>query len=1260
MRKRILSLFLAIVMVVLAVPTLAIVSFAEEIAGANGAGGVVYSTSFSSDPKSENYPTVDLPAATEETTYAWNGLDITGLGKYSTNEAGVVSFTGGVKYGAVTYHGGWEMGTIGVTWDPAGTAAPVVNSSSFYRYNDFYRATEGAVCITTGTGIWGTSNVQASGGFWLLGNTESLVAGIVYDKNPNKETDVANERIVTGYVGTSAVRYTAEYTGIVDISVVAGVAYRNGIDLVVLHNGQVVHTVANKTMATRGSTDFGTVKETLAVQKGDTLDFVSLGDVNYDYDSFAGAKEAAGYEGDFDYQKGKRGVRNFQFDVEYTAFTEGTHTYSSAFGPKAENYPVVDLTANTITYPDAWSVGAFEATAQKDPEVTTDWGEVTVGTKFTPYNKIDKSAGHALTHSGSNTWGSTNGLGGALWLGSSYTNCFSVGANYTGGDPRTVTSIYSVPGAVYTAEYAGDVTVSVSVDYTLANGTRLLVRHNGVDQQIFDHGTKTATVTVKGVLAGDAIEFVCIPDLNFDADSYEAHGYDKFLYSGGGTHAKMGVKLNEFAVSYADAGFANQSQWTGAEYELVELANKIQSLRTNPDYFLFRWYTAGADGVKGNADDVAITKTNTDQGAIAYAKINPSLMSKDTANILPTDTYEQAFDKYAAFLKSFSRIDYTGDWSIGYDRNGKAAASRYLMLGVGDNPFMLHTDKKNQIGNFAGYTMWVDEQSFDEGIDSYYNSTFYQYDNKSKTNYDITVDGVNKLSFTEETLVADIEVTYNNTGLNVGKSKGWSGYEGAKNVTGESYTYKTFYLRPANYSTTANTSMLYTASGTGRLSLSLNSLQWYAEDTFPYASIAIYKNGKMVPLNFEGLNLTTLASAMPDNNNANKATANTTAGNLQALEKGLYYDNASGYLHIKLAPSDKTKFSAYSAYTVDTNETFFQEVRAIIANTVIDVAQGDVVAIRVNRSNAYDSALAKYTRPTDLRLGLTANLQLETASVGATLEMNDAYAMNLYITPMNKNAAGVGVFLKNAEGNLVGVIGDKQTNGSYKVTVAKDILINELAYFDGTGYAGGVAVTYIPYEYGEVDSFVYEEKTLNTVQMLESYISSGRYDTTTVELAKAVRALAAAVNYEKGLIKGAAIDGTIKNIIKGDPKGTGTAIQSSQLEAVKNALYGLYPITSFPNDIIIKNKTNGVVLTSATAYSNYGATLTNMMLQAYQDYLDGDVKTLEEGYWLDITFPTGATKEANGVDVAPGAVVRYYFPYALLVEATKWGVDYLT
>ena len=85
--------------------------------------------------------------------------------------------------------------------------------------------------------------------------------------------------------------------------------------------------------------------------------------------------------------------------------------------------------------------------------------------------------------------------------------------------------------------------------------------------------------------------------------------------------------------------------WTGSEVNY----KSVVDIRNNPDYFFFRWYTAGADGVQGNADDVPITKVNdASAGAIAYGKVNPTVMA--AAGITENMGFKDAFQKYTEYL----------------------------------------------------------------------------------------------------------------------------------------------------------------------------------------------------------------------------------------------------------------------------------------------------------------------------------------------------------------------------------------------------------------------------------------------------------------------------------------------------------------------------------------------------------------------------------------------------------------------------------
>ena len=1073
MRKRLLSLFLAVIMILLAVPTLAIVSLAEE-AGTGTENKVVYSTSFSNDPTSENFPSIDLPAATDESTYVWNGLDFSGVGNF--NEDGSFK-SGNYKAGAITYKGNWEIGTIGVDWDATGTAAPTVNAESFYPYTDFYRASATEICITTGNAIWGTGNAVQSGGLWLNSARNSMIAGIVYNT-----TSPANNRLVTNYVGTAAVRYTTEYAGTIDISAVAGVAYRNGVSLVILHNGTVVHTVNNTDMTTEdGGTDLGTVKSGLAVEKGDTIDFVCLGDVNYDADSFAGAKEAAAYQGDaFDYNKTKRGIREFAFTLDYTSVGL---PYTSTFEAGNENYPVSDTATATASFPGAWSVGALSASATST-EVTegettrTDYSAVTLGTKFTPYTYLETATSHcgAIVDSAKSTWNSyEDGRGGGFGINfdgahGGYQNMMMMGVLYNKTDATPDTAgndgnaspvygagIYATPSVRYTAEYTGSVTLSFDVSYPYANGTKLVILKNGAEVASYAYGTKTGTKDIT-VTAGDIIDFVSVPDLNYDYDSYAAYNYSTFNYGAG----KRGLVVNSLSVTY-DAGYELADivdVWDGENSASIHHATTNTS---NSILYFFAWYKA--DGTRVSPGYSAFDATH-------YAVPNPDLI---TAGVFTADdTYEEAMTKYRAYLKSLSFIIYN-NWQMGQNSNGKFDAILYPSFLDQKTPFMVRTPSAGGY-SFEGMSSsrWVSEDAFDEMFKGFYEATWTWYSGTTRPNTTIP---------TKDTKIADVKVTfsddisiataptYNDDGSQKtpGNSAGVNAAEGygkakapttAADAVGgvESECFNTpakiFYTRSAtnNTSTVRGGSIAYTAPKAGTLKLQVNSVAFVSSNRSTTENLdtvwALYINGARV---------------------TDFATATNTDGADPAAQIN----------------------AGIAAY--------------VTANGDITVNKGDIVEIVTVRGTSGG---------THVRIGVTATLT-PTIGVAANLVINDSYAMNLYVEPVDSNAGAAGVIVENEDGTTTKMAGVKQTEGAYKgmfkVAVAEEIAIHQLAGADTAGIAApdnkGIVVNYTPWEIS--GSYIEgDEMSSNTLDLLNAYMASS--DAKVAELAKAIRSLAVA------------------------------------------------------------------------------------------------------------------------------------------------------
>ena len=179
----------------------------------------------------------------------------------------------------------------------------------------------------------------------------------------------------------------------------------------------------------------------------------------------------------------------------------------------------------------------------------------------------------------------------------------------------------------------------------------------------------------------------------------------------------------------------------------------------------------------------------------------------------------------------------------------------------------------------------------------------------------------------------------------------------------------------------------------------------------------------------------------------------------------------------------------------------------VAANGDIKVKKGDIVEIVTVRGSLVDSSGGNGTH---VKMGLTATLAPE-VGVAANLVINDSYAMNLFVQPVDPNAAEAGVILHNADGTDTRLAGVKQADGTFKVTVADKIAVYELAGADTDNIAApdnkGVVVNYTPWEIG--GSYKEgEEMSSNTLDLLNAYMKSA--DKKVAELAKSIRSLAVA------------------------------------------------------------------------------------------------------------------------------------------------------
>ncbi len=606
MSKRILSLLLAIVMVVLAVPVLALPAFAA------GSADVLYSTNFSKG--SANFPTFD-PVA--DGSNAGSNLQ---------------------------FHGNWEVGASKVNDLNLENNTYTVDATDFVAYQEIDASAGNTQwVINTGDGWWGSDKAW-SGGYFIEGGSyeNMLTAGIKYGTgNKVDGAEDKNTRPVANYASTSTIRYTVEFAGIINISAALNFTYDNGIDLGIYHNGTLVYTIVNDGTNCKGESasggqnphDYGTVVKDLSVKAGDTISFVSLGDVSFAYDAASGTP--------FNYGQSNRGARALDFTVDYTAMG-----MTSEFGPNSGNWPVAD--GNSASIPNvAWDAGNIPASAVQSG---TDFGVVSVGdyNTFTPFTQY--SAGDSSFHNGA-IWSPSSvgsGKGGGIFLTTNYPNLLVMQGIYSGGDAnaRTILGIDAVSEIRYTAEFNGAAIIRADVKYFASNGTKLVIRLNG--ETIYTSATvgvggETEVATVsKDLNAGDVIEFIALPDLNYDGDSSVAAGYGSFDYNKG----KRGFYINSLSVAY-------EPGYTVPELVVEDSWGNFANGRPTSDkWYFFNWTQNGASAP---LNSVQVDAATDFVGAVKDAYI---------ANA-ETTTLKEAFDAFAVAIKSQAKMPVpAGNWAM--------------------------------------------------------------------------------------------------------------------------------------------------------------------------------------------------------------------------------------------------------------------------------------------------------------------------------------------------------------------------------------------------------------------------------------------------------------------------------------------------------------------------------------------------------------------------------------------------------------------
>ncbi len=670
MRKRILSLILAVCTVLAAVPLAIFPVFAASDAEIK----VVHSTRFSPDEPSTS-PIFD---------------------EYDFNSMAVSDYVG------VTYQGGWQIGYKNTK----------TMQNSFTPYERLYKADTSSMILSNGTAYWGEL-----GGMYITGNMKyTMFSGMNY-------TDDRTQVVTHG--GDPTIRYTAEYAGTVEIDIDKLVMYAektayfdiyyNGSLLVepfladsdsVMKIGNTGKFVSGPGANVAAKINGGNKLTIENVKVGDTFDFVSRGNDNYTASNIANLGIS-----EFDYNRSKRGVKDYDITIN---FLEKKESYSSRFSseetstwPSTEEYNVADLAVGdslSVTYPGAWQIGYKTVAGAAD--------------NFTAYTKLYKMDNSNMILTVSNAcWDSYGGM--YMTPGANENMLFS-GVKYDKSN-YSVTAHNADPTIRYTAEYTGTILIRVHDLYFHADGTSSFdILHNGVSligepykavngrNGVNSDGAWVARtarneganlgVLVAHVKEGDSIDFVSRANTDYTAANKDVFGLAAFgdkEYN----YAKRGAYDFDFEIVYrAKAGETVTETW----------ANDA-TVTANSPLFFYKWYDQNGTALSNAslfADNVG-----------AYATVNPELVTKGIVS--NSDSYATAVAKYAAYLKKASSIDYKNNWALGALTADGVFSPTNRLTYISDRSLYAVTATTGKVSYGWDNQFWTYQSYYEDSVDAY-------------------------------------------------------------------------------------------------------------------------------------------------------------------------------------------------------------------------------------------------------------------------------------------------------------------------------------------------------------------------------------------------------------------------------------------------------------------------------------------------------------------------------------------------------------
>lgn len=501
----------------------------------------IYTTEFSNNATNANFPSFEYIEVTADTTgnYLFGKEGDVRYHDFSVfpNRNGDYGRYYGISDGTtkITYHNGWEIGD---------------------------KSVQNATTLTTDFKPY-PGLIREAGNVYM--NADGDHYAYTHSSNYNITAGGAMVAEISGgkYVRTPTIRYTAEHSGIINITASCGFQASGNADFEIWVGGKYVGEVTN----VNGAAATVTLKG-ISVKKGDTVEFINALNTDGTINAY--------------------GVKNPECVIDYTKFTLDTsYTTTFAWDPENENFPSFDFdqsgtkvqdsthlifgnydfgylpagkTDAQITYRNNWYIGEKTVTTAWDSDKTHATG-VTINNDFTLFDTLYRDG----TITGLLVWANGRYMGNTSCyyvtpasepammrskMGYS-TNTTKYPSDSTSDANTRVCTDYTTTSAIrYICEYDGVVDITATVGaFTYANGTDIVLLYDGTEVARVENGVAlTATKTALAVEKGKAIEFVNAADPNFDKDSAEAYGYT-YNYASG---ANRGARDVECTVTYTE------------------------------------------------------------------------------------------------------------------------------------------------------------------------------------------------------------------------------------------------------------------------------------------------------------------------------------------------------------------------------------------------------------------------------------------------------------------------------------------------------------------------------------------------------------------------------------------------------------------------------------------------------------------------------------------------------------------------------------